>query len=357
MEGDGAGFEDDGSALGHGVAGVDDEVHDGAVELGWVDHGASAVVAEEDLEFEALAEDSVEEGAEGAEELVGADAFGAEGGASGVGQELAGELGASDGGVEGWGEDVLELVAGIEDVLGFFEVEDDDGEEVVEVVSDSAGELAEGAEGFVAEEDLFGAFVVGDVLAVSEEFDDVAGFVEDGADFGAEVSDLVVWEVDAVFEVLAGGDAGRGDEGGADGAAVVGVDGLDEGVGSDGVVVAGETHEFEHFAGPADALAVDGHAPGAEAGEALGFGEFFGSGVELEGSLAEHFVGVVHVAACGFEVGDVPEDGEGCVLSGVEGVVDEGSDFEDCSVVAGVGCGCAAGLSGGHGLGGDVGSV
>ena len=62
-EGDGASLEDDRAAVRHGVTAVDDEVHDGAVELRRVDHGAAAVVAEQDLQLEPFAQHAVEEGA------------------------------------------------------------------------------------------------------------------------------------------------------------------------------------------------------------------------------------------------------------------------------------------------------
>ncbi|MNS68183.1 hypothetical protein D3C72_1014570 [compost metagenome] len=131
-------------ALGHGVARVDGDVQQRRFELARVGaHGGAGVVGV-DLDLDALVERAAQHVGERVQHLPHVDRVGLQHLAPREGQQLARELGAAPAGARGGGHELLRVAVGRElrQLFEHLQVALDDGEQVVEVVRDAAGELA-----------------------------------------------------------------------------------------------------------------------------------------------------------------------------------------------------------------------
>ena len=190
-----------------GVAGVDGEVQEGVFELVGVGVGGPEAAGEDGFDVDEVAEGAAEEVCGAGDELVEVDGSGEEGLAAGEGEEAGGEGGGAGGAVEGVVEEALGAVidgAAAEEV----EAADDDGEEVVEVVGDASGELADGFHLLGLAELFLGGFAGGGFVAQGL----VGGFEFGGAggDLGFEAfggAGFGFAGADDLVDVDAGGDA------------------------------------------------------------------------------------------------------------------------------------------------------
>ncbi|VDC48632.1 hypothetical protein BREV_BREV_03230 [Brevundimonas mediterranea] len=126
-----------------GVAGVDDQIQQGGLELGRVHVRADAPALQLDLEVDCLADGATQQGLALADQAVQVDGFGAQGLAAREGQQLVGQaLAAPSGGQGGLAQLLLlgRVVRAQDDVQG----PDDDRQQIVEVVGHASGQPAHG---------------------------------------------------------------------------------------------------------------------------------------------------------------------------------------------------------------------
>ncbi len=259
-EPDVAGGDADLAAAGHGVAGVDDEVHDHLFELALVDADRGEVGCVLDAERHLVGEQAVQQVGEFGERVLEVDDGRAQGLLAREGEELADEGGGAVGVLADLHEVAVLLVG---DVVAHEEqvaVAVDRGQEVVEVVGDAAGELADGLHLLGLDELGFQGLELG---RVGEDGEDRGRAVEDGAGEGDLQEDLLPV------------DGGPGDLGAAEGAALAGVgdalgDRAAEALDQGGELDAGAGAGAEQGAG--GAVGVGEAALGGEAGD--GDGEF-----------------------------------------------------------------------------------
>ena len=172
--GDGVALAGDGdaqrAAVGHRVAGVDGEVHEHLLQARAVGEDRGQVVADGDLQLDELAERAREQRLEVGDERADVEHLGVHDLAAAEHQQLARERGGALGGaadlvdVLAHGRELVQLVAGERDAG------QDHRQQVVEVVGDAAGELADALQALGLREALLelgavalGAAAVGEV--------------------------------------------------------------------------------------------------------------------------------------------------------------------------------------------------
>ena len=202
VEGDAGGANADFAAVGHGVFGVDHEIHDDLLELAGIGAGAADGGGEAGGEFDIFADERAEETLHVGDDGVDVDDLEFEKLFAAEGEELASERGGAIGGLlNGFGFG-MQRVAGSELVEQNFGVAADDHEQIVEVVSDAAGEAADGFHFLGLAELIFEDAALGDVFG--DGFEDVGGFVAagDGAAADADGDGDAVFALPADFEAV-----------------------------------------------------------------------------------------------------------------------------------------------------------
>ncbi len=127
----------------HGVAPVHRQVEDRIFELAGIDLGRPGAAREHGFDLDALAERAFEQLGHAADELVDVDDSGLERLAAGEGEQPPRERGGADGAFIGAFEIARNIAVSLADALpGKAEIADDDGEHIIEIMSDAAGELA-----------------------------------------------------------------------------------------------------------------------------------------------------------------------------------------------------------------------
>ena len=175
VEGDAGGANGDFAAVGHGVFGVDDEIHDDLFELAGIGAGAADGGGEAGGEFDIFADEGAEETLHVGDDGVDVDDFEFEKLFAAESQELAGERGGAVGGLlNGFGFGMQRMAEG-ELVEHDFGIAADDHEEIVEVVGDAAGEAADGFHFLGLAELVFEHAALGDVFG--DGFENVGGLV------------------------------------------------------------------------------------------------------------------------------------------------------------------------------------
>ena len=132
------------AAARHRVARVDREVQDRALELPRIEPDRIEAGIEVELDLDGLADGALKKGLEILEQAVRVDRLRAHHLPAGEGQELLGHLCAALGGLQARGREPLDPLRVVGLAHDHVEIADDDGEQVVEVVRDAAGELADG---------------------------------------------------------------------------------------------------------------------------------------------------------------------------------------------------------------------
>jgi hypothetical protein len=155
VEDDKRGLDEQGAAVGHGVAGVDAEVHQNLFDLGGIGANQGESGSEDGLDFDIAADYFFEEIESLGDALVQVYIARLENLAARKGQQLTGKCSGSFRLLM----DLLKMAAEASAFFGLFHADvgpaHDGADHVVEVVSDSAGELADGFELLRLQELLF----------------------------------------------------------------------------------------------------------------------------------------------------------------------------------------------------------
>src|SRR5271166_4800554 len=202
VEGNAGGANADFTAVGHGVFGVDDEIHDDLLELAGV--GASATDGRSKIggEFDIFADERAQQALHIGYDGVDVDDFEFEKLLAAEGEKLTGEGGGAIGGLlNGFGLG-MQSIFGSELIEENFSVAADDHEQIVEVVSDASGETADGFHFLRLTELIFEDATLGDVFG--NGFEDVGGLVlgGDGATADAHGNHTSVLAFPADFETI-----------------------------------------------------------------------------------------------------------------------------------------------------------
>ncbi len=180
VDGGALGADEELAAFGHGVAAIDGEVEDNLFEHDGVDLDVGEVGGEGEVDGDTFADGALHHIGHVFDELVGVEHDWLEELFSAEGEELSGEVGGAFGSegdlLEGGGFLGVGGVEGAED----FCVALDDGEEVIEVVGDAAGELADGFHFLGLAELIFELDAFGDVPEHALDTDEGAAGVVDG---------------------------------------------------------------------------------------------------------------------------------------------------------------------------------
>src|SRR5712691_224016 len=202
VEGNTGGTNADFAAVGHGVFGIDHQIHDDLLKLSGI--GASAADGGGELsgEFDIFSDEWAEEALHVGDDGVDVDDLELEMLFAAEGEELAGESGRAIGGLaNGFGFGVQRMFRSelVEENLG---ISADDHEEVVEIVSDAAGEAADGFHFLGLAELVLEDTALGDVFG--DGFENVGGFVAagDGAPADANGDRGTVFAAPAGFEAV-----------------------------------------------------------------------------------------------------------------------------------------------------------
>jgi hypothetical protein len=144
VEVDVAGLDGEPTAVGHRVAGVEDEVHDHLLDLPGVDLDVVKVGGGDDVQLDVLADDAREHAPRLRERLVEVDDAWREHLPPAEGEELLRQLRGSQPGRADLRRLDAHRVLCLEVAQHQVRVADDHGEEVVEIVRDASGELSDG---------------------------------------------------------------------------------------------------------------------------------------------------------------------------------------------------------------------
>ena len=166
----------------HGVARVDDEVHEDLLDLARVGSDLAQVRVHDDGEFDVFADGAVEEALDFAERGGEVDYLGGDHLAAAEGEQLVGEFGGALAGGLNVGDLLAQGVGGGHEGQQEIAVAEDDGEGVIEVVGDAAGQAADGLHLLGLAELFFQAFVALDEAfnLMDEFFGDQGGGVLPG---------------------------------------------------------------------------------------------------------------------------------------------------------------------------------
>ncbi len=157
------------------VARIDHQVQHGGLELGRVGIRRRQAWLDLDVEIDLLAERAAEQGGALADAFADIDLFDQQRLPAREGEQAGGELGAALGRGLDAGEIALRPLVGPEPAAEQREVADDDGEQVVEIMRDAAGELPDGFEPLRVGEPAFDALPLGLVAAAADDADDPVG--------------------------------------------------------------------------------------------------------------------------------------------------------------------------------------
>ena len=175
------------AAFGHGIFGVDHQVHDDLLELAGVGAGVSGVGGQAGNQLDVFADEGAQQALHVADDGVDVDHLEFEELLSAESQQLAGEGGGAVGGLL----DRLDLLVHgaaffqlLEQDLG---VSVDHHQQIVEVVGDATGEAADGIHFLRLAQLLFELTPVRDIFG--DQLQDLSGFIGDGGGAAAEPHD------------------------------------------------------------------------------------------------------------------------------------------------------------------------
>ena len=145
------GFDSQFAAVGHRIAGIDGEIEDRGFELGGIDFDRPDTAGADDFERHVFAERTAEKIGKPVEQPVDVDRGRIERLLPGERQQPFGQgrgaLGAVHRIADALGEfQVRRIGPGFEQALRRLQIADDDGEQVVEIMGDAAGQVADGIE-------------------------------------------------------------------------------------------------------------------------------------------------------------------------------------------------------------------
>ena len=163
------------AAVGHRVAGVDGQVEEGVLELVGVHQGVEFLGGQVEPHGDALGEGARQQRGHVMHQGAHLDGARGEGLLAREGEQAADQLGAAAGRRQGRVEVVLEALVGRELVPQRGQVAGDDGEQVVEVVGEAAGELADGFHLLGLDQHRLAGLLLGDVDGQHEEALHAAG--------------------------------------------------------------------------------------------------------------------------------------------------------------------------------------
>ena len=139
------GLDEDATALGHGVAGIDAEVEQGVFQLRRIDQGRPQLAAGHHLDLDRRTHRAADQVFHAGHQAIDVGGLGIQRLPAGKGQQPVGQGGGADGGALGGGGVALEIVqpALADAHREQIQTADDAGEQVVEIMSQAAGELAD----------------------------------------------------------------------------------------------------------------------------------------------------------------------------------------------------------------------
>ena len=170
-------FDRQPTALRHGVAGVEGQIENGALDLGGIGQGVPQAAADYGFDFDRFAEGAAQEFGHVADEAGEIDDLRVQGLTAGKGEELARQLGGAVGAVDRVSDRALSAIVARRGALQELEVAADHLQQVVEIVGDTAGQLAHRFHALRLREPLLGPHPVGDVPRGPDDAVDDAGLV------------------------------------------------------------------------------------------------------------------------------------------------------------------------------------
>ena len=214
------GGEGEFSAFGHGLAGVDGEVDDDLLDLDGIGVDGAQFIGGAEVEADILAEETGQDPDHVFEEEVEVEVSGLKYAAAAEGEQLRGEGGGAFCGLADFGEVGICGVVGADAAQGDFAVAGDGGEEVVEVVGNTAGESADGFHFRGVAELGLEEFLLGDVADDVDDVFHLPHFPAHGIGVNVEIPAVRVGFVHfdvGWFALCEGGGGGAVDEGGEGG--------------------------------------------------------------------------------------------------------------------------------------------
>ena len=169
------GFQRKSAALGHGVAGVDHQVEQGVLELGRIDQRLLQIVGQRRLDPDVGAQGAPHQLQHPQHQLVQVGRLRQQGLAARERQQPLGQLRAPVHGAQGLLRQFVQLRLRRQLLVQQFQIAHDDGQQVVEIMSDAAGELTDGLHFLRLAELRLGVLAPGDVVSD-----------HDGGGFGGE---------------------------------------------------------------------------------------------------------------------------------------------------------------------------
>jgi hypothetical protein len=166
------GFNGEAAAIGHGIAGVEAEVHENLLDLGGVGFDGLKIGGDE-FHFDVLVDDLVEETGEAVEGGIEIDGAGLKGLTASEGKEFASERSGAIGLLANTGKALGDDRMRAALFIAEFGPAKDCPDDVIEVVSDAAGELTDALEFLRLEQLAFEKADFGDVLG--DTFDGIGG--------------------------------------------------------------------------------------------------------------------------------------------------------------------------------------
>src|SRR4051812_9342964 len=145
-DGDGRRFQAERSAMDHRVAGVHDEVEDNLGELTWIDFRVGAVFAAVQMTFDrdVFSEEAQQRTFEIRDESINLEYSRREGMLTAKGEQLSGKNGRASSRIPDFADMVSDRAFHPDLIQEQVAVTENGSEEIIEVVGDTAGELAEG---------------------------------------------------------------------------------------------------------------------------------------------------------------------------------------------------------------------
>ena len=206
---DRGGFDGDTATLGHGIPGIGGQVHQDLLDLDRVDADAAEPLPGDEVEFDVFANQAVQRPSDVGDDGIQVDdakclyLFAAEG------EQLPGQLRGSAGGGEYFLKLVLDRASRNDRIQGQFGIAGDDGEQVVEIVGDSARETADGIHFLSLQQLCFQAEPIRKVATVGDKVSNTAGGIAHGTDALFEVVKLsALFPVDEYTAIHIAGEDG-----------------------------------------------------------------------------------------------------------------------------------------------------
>ena len=261
------------AAVGHGVAGVDDQVHQHLLELRRVEADAAEIARGDDAQLDVLADDAPQQVLHLHDQRVEIDDARLGDLPAREAEELPGQRRAALGGVADAAEVLVRRVVAFELGAGHLDVAEDGRQQVVEVVGDAAGEAADALHLLGLQELRFEPLALGDVLHHAEHADRLAAIVGVGLPLRGHPPRLVVRrvrvgdgvvadhpELDVERQALGDGVPHRVVEAGA----VLGMDQLEEDLEAQRLAALHHVEDAGGVAGPAHGVVLQVQVPGAD---------------------------------------------------------------------------------------------